>query len=174
MIIRIVCIQNPIEKSWSSLCCSLTSLIAIGIGYAPYRLRLIVLSRLYFFHTHSQPHIQFNTKLQSVSQCLPFQLYFNLTLFNILVLLMIYSRISNQFFSLLHSWRRFSMCDHNRELDARCSILHWKSVLHMFQWLTNLYYNFFLLRQVRSSMKKKTCQLINDRVSYYHQSNEYE
>lgn len=30
--------------------------------------------------------------------CLPIQLYFNLTLFNILGLLMIYSRISNQFF----------------------------------------------------------------------------
>lgn len=73
----------------------------------------------------------FNAYTQHIV-CLPIQLYFNLTLFNILALLMIYSRISNQFFR----WRPFSMCDRNYVVEDACFI----------QYIQNLNYTSWLDR----------------------------
>lgn len=130
MIIRIVCTRCV------AMLLSFFSLIAIGIGYAPYRLRLIVQSKSSSLPRHSV----------CVCVCLPIQLYFNLTLFNILALLMIYSRISNQFFR----WRRFSMCDRNYLVEDACFIQYIQQLNYtpmlgscFHQMLTNFIRSFF-------------------------------
>lgn len=112
--------DNPNRVCSLWLCCSLS--------FHWSQLELVTLHTdwdwLFYPHLHLfHATYTFNTHFV----CLPIQLYFNLTLFNILALLMIYSRISNQFFFVGDG---FFMCDRNYWIVDACYSIHSKSVLH--------------------------------------------